>query len=223
MSFILYTIPNYDNEPHAEDKHERFMTVLKAHSENQSNPFPEWELQPMKTKHERSKCICSHPIDNNYFISNNTTNTTLVVGSDCMKRFLNPSLYCKDCDCVIQNVVQRIDEKDYICRSCKASRKQIAKKYASWIFYHPGPHFQDPFHKVIEDEDYVETLLRLPYSFPKNKSLEAFLKYVNAVFYIEMPTCPSGTCSGDGAMYATDGLHTDCDCRGTPYQQFFTY
>lgn len=199
----LYPIASYDNEPFAEDKHLRFMAVLKDHSENQTHPIPEWTLlETMEVK--ESQCICTQPILNQYFISNDTTKTTLIIGSDCMKRFLEPSLHCKECGCgITTGIVERIQKKDFLCKQCKAQKKkeallraekeaketqrklleeakQEAKKQqmGNWILFWYGRYYQKPFKMVLQDEAYVEYLLNLPEE-KKTETIKSFTTYVS--------------------------------------------
>lgn len=180
---LYHPIPNYDNEPNHDDKHARFMQVLKAHSENQTHPIPEWRLHSFREVEEK-KCICSHDILNNYFISNDRTKTTLIIGSDCMKRFLDPSLRCSECKQPIQNVVNRIEKSDFICRNCKNQRRKTVKHLRNCIFLHPGPYNEKKFSEVIEDVAYVETLLNIPDN-EKTMTITLFCRYAKAVYLID--------------------------------------
>ena len=184
-----YNIPNYDHEPNHEDKHKRFMEVLNHHSENQGHSIPEWELLPFRKENFRLKCICSHPIQNNFFISNNTTKTTLVIGSDCMKRFLNPTLRCEDCSGYMNNVVKRIEDDDMICRDCKRKRRKIVKDYEYKVFRVPGPYEGRSFKSVAEDLQYAEAILNEPrekwgYKWMWWGYHEEFIKYFTALYQV---------------------------------------
>lgn len=199
----LYFTPNYDNEPPAEDKHERFMAVLKNHSENQTHPISEWRLLPLREVKD-SQCICTQPILNQHFISNDTTRTTLVIGSDCMKRFLEPTLQCEECGCgITTGIVERIEKQNFLCPPCKALKKkrdrllaeQEAKKHqhelatqeakkvkmGKWALFWYGKYYQKPFSVVLQDEAYVEYLLNLPED-KKTETIKSFTTYVS-LFY----------------------------------------
>lgn len=205
----LYQIPNYDNEPIADDKHERFMAVLKMHSAHETNPIQEWHLETL-TEVKDSQCICSQPILNQYFISNDTTRTTLIIGSDCMKRFLDCTLKCSQCSASIKNVATRIKENEYLCKQCKATKKKEAlalaerqqklaleqqrkeaeiqkkiKRMGTFCLFWFGRYYQKPFKIVVEDEAYVEYLLNLPDEKTKCQTLRTFLEYASHFYEIK--------------------------------------
>jgi hypothetical protein len=182
MSSSSYYTPNYDNAPTADDKHLRFMEVLKEHSINQVLPIPEWELSPI-TRVEEKKCICSHPILNNYFITNEKTKTILVIGSDCMKRFLDPSLRCEECNAPIQNVVQRISEGNFICRECKQKRKRVVKDYKDRYIVELGKYYLKTFEEAGNDQEFVQSVLDMDEA-DWSPNLRNFYIYIKALYLI---------------------------------------
>ncbi len=186
-----YQIPDYDNEPHAENKHLRFMDVLKHHSENKENPIQEWHLLPITSKKERGKCICSHPIENNYFISNDKTQVTLIIGSDCKNRFLPSTLRCERCRLPLRDEINRIAKKNFICPECKRfeayklkERMRVVEQYDHYYLFWFGPYYKKTFKEVTEDTGYTEFLINIPKS-KWNASLHSFYKYVEAKFETE--------------------------------------
>ena len=166
----------------------KFFEVLRSFSDNQYDPLPEWELVTDKFIEREIRCICTTPIERNFFIRHKRTGKELVIGSECVKRWLNPRIVCKECDSPLGRVTKRIELQDFICPDCKRSKRKKdtarRKQLASFRLYWGSKHYGKQFKDVIDDIPYVETLLNLPLpSVPQ--TLQAFYEYVNLVFTIE--------------------------------------
>ena len=198
----LYPVEDYDTVDNANDMHIRFMEVLRKHSLDQLNPIEEWRLEKHTEDDFRKKCICSHDIERNYFISNDFTKTTLVVGSECVNRWLKPKLSCQRCDAVLGSVAQRVREQKFLCRACNQLQKaeaaaqererqyqleqraKKAKRMETLILFWYGPYYKKQFGQVAKDEAYVEYLLNIPDD-KLTPTLKAFHEYAAAVWDIE--------------------------------------
>lgn len=77
----------------------------------------------------REQCICSKHIINLHYIDNKITETTLMLGSCCIKRFLPVIVTCKECDTHLKNIAQRLKENNNKCNTCKKKRIKALSKY----------------------------------------------------------------------------------------------
>jgi hypothetical protein len=207
-----YQIENYDTAEPASDKHQRFMEILQKHSLNPAEAIEEWKLLKITAKDLRSKCICSHPIERNYFVENPFTKTTLCIGSECINRWIKPKLTCEQCDCVLQNATHRVKFNKFLCKECNLQKKRelvqqeeerklqelrasiekqrkeekrrldIARKENLVLFWY-GPYYQRKFKEVIQDEAYVEKLINIPQE-RWTPTLKAFSEYAHLIYEI---------------------------------------
>lgn len=168
-----------------------FEREMRKKSINKGDFIQEWELV-MKCHGAASQCICTHQIEENYFIINKITREQCIIGSDCVQRWLNPKLNCKGCDKPLGCIMQRIKKQEFYCRSCKTLKQKTVDQFSSWKIAYPGPWKGKTFCKVSENEEWVETLINTPkwkgtsppsYSY---KSLHAFHKYADSKFEFEV-------------------------------------
>ena len=68
----------------------KFLNELKLKSVNQTDEcVNEWRLYHYLLIPKESKCLCGVIIDKNFIIKNNINNNELIVGSTCVKKFMN--------------------------------------------------------------------------------------------------------------------------------------
>jgi len=183
---------------------EIFERKMREKSIHKGDFIQEWELA-MKCHRAASQCICTHQIEENYFIRNKITGEQCIIGSDCVQRWLNPKMNCKKCKEPLGCIMTRIKKKDFYCRSCKLEiikrneekerenrkiKQKTIKMFSSWTLAYPGPWKGKLFPVVCETEEWVETLINIPkwqgvappsYIY---KSLHAFQKFADAKFEI---------------------------------------
>ena len=175
----------------------RFFEILRRFSDDQHDPTPEWELVEGMTVNSKERCICSTKIIDNYYIRHKRTGKTLVIGSECVKRWLNPKLLCKGCQKPLGRVCQRIKSADYLCRACKLEAKreeerkikeqeEKIKKLGNFELFWYGTYYRKPFRVVAQNIPYVEYLINHP-NVTSSETLKAFSKYASLVFEIKEP------------------------------------
>ena len=174
----------------------RFFEILRQFSDDQNDPVPEWSLVEGMTVNSKERCICSTKIIDNYYIRHRRTGKLLVIGSECVKRWIQPKLLCKGCEKPLGRVCQRIKSGDYLCRSCKLEAKkeeerkekvkeEKIKRLGNFELFWYGPYYRKPFRVVAEDIPYVEFLLNHPRS-SSSETLIAFEKYINLVYEVKV-------------------------------------
>jgi hypothetical protein len=177
------------------DPNKRFFEVLREHSEDKNDPTPEWEFGGMVLHGAKERCICGTKILLNYLITHKRTKKQLIIGSECIKRWINPKMTCEDCDAPLGQVLKRARTNDYLCRSCKKERKELEvrkqeekqrqiKKMDNFMLYWYGKHRNHPFKMVAEDIPYTEYLLNIPEE-KASESIKAFQKYASLVYEIK--------------------------------------
>ena len=68
----------------------KFLDELKLKSVNQTDEcVNEWRLSHYLMIQKQSNCICGVIIDKNFIIKNNINDNELIVGSTCVKKFMN--------------------------------------------------------------------------------------------------------------------------------------
>jgi ribosomal protein L37AE/L43A len=129
-------------------RRERFMTILKAHSNDKEDPVSEWRIINFPSKDQLKsainyiewldlkqrnpqRCICSTQIDNRSVIINSMNGKLLIVGAVCLKRWLDLKAICDGCGCTLGNFVKRQADNDWLCRVCKAEEKRRAMAFAA--------------------------------------------------------------------------------------------
>lgn len=136
----------------------KFIHELKKYSEDKDEPVCEWECTGLvreldsEERKEKKLCICSTPIVVLYTIKNKKNNIELEIGSECIKRWLNPSLKCSGCDIPLGNITQRLRKKDKLCRSCKKENKFYEEQYGMYTINNV------PFSKIT-DIDEIERII----------------------------------------------------------------
>lgn len=176
-------------------RQKRFFEILRKYSFDKEDPISEWRFVEIVDNDGTNRCICTAPIQYLYKIENKETKATLIVGSECIQRWLQGLLRCKECACVLGNVVKRLRKEDYHCRSCKKIlqkkqeqqeqeelRKRKMSKLGHCRLYWYGPYYQKMFHEVIDNIPYVEKLINIE---NKNQTLELFTRYVKTVYDLE--------------------------------------
>ena len=186
----------------------KFFTVLRQYSDNKHDPIPEWQLVGFVERGGKDRCICGTAIMLNYMIRHKISGVELIIGSECVKRWMDPKIVCERCKEPLGRVLERYRRKDFKCRSCKLYEKELeearerAKRIAEQrlkaleeekmkkiermgnlrlLWY--GKYYQQPFSKVAEDIPYCEYLLNIPED-KATKTILAFIDYANLVFEI---------------------------------------
>lgn len=116
----------------------RFVEVLTKNSVNKDEPIREWVLVPCLSgkSAEQKKCICEKDINNLYIIKNKLTDKTLVIGSECAKRFgFERQIQCEECGEFMTAFFRRVEEKDYFCNVCKKEAKKTREHRRSWSIW----------------------------------------------------------------------------------------
>lgn len=169
------------------EPNKRFFEVLRAFSDNQHDPIPEWEFQPHIHTVKTDRCICTTRIENNFYIKHKRTGKQLVIGSECVKRWMMPRLLCKGCSSPLGRVCERVRRQDFLCRDCKRFLKRLEteklKKLGNYKLLWGGKYYGRTFEEVAQDLPYVEFLLNLPVS-PRPKTLMAFEEYASLLYEI---------------------------------------
>ncbi len=71
----------------------KFINELKLNSVNQTDEcVNEWRLSHYLLIPKQSNCICGVVIDKNFIIKNNINENELIVGSTCVKKFMNTNI-----------------------------------------------------------------------------------------------------------------------------------
>ena len=173
----------------------RFFEILRQYSDNQYDPLPEWELVLGKFMEKESRCICSTPIERNFYICHKRTGKELVIGSECVKRWINPKLICKQCKCPLGRFAARIKTQDFLCPSCKRiAKKAVEEKERKTLsriqtlgrfkFFFGKIYFAQRFCEVVKDIPYVEFILNHPW-IHQPETIKLFLEYVHLVYDIK--------------------------------------
>jgi hypothetical protein len=74
----------------------------------------EW-IYDIKPVDETDQCICTHAIQQNFYIINTINNNRLIIGSDCINKFLNENV--KDIHQLCEKIGKYKGDKR-LCRSC---------------------------------------------------------------------------------------------------------
>jgi hypothetical protein len=136
------------------------------------------------------QCICRKKIKKLFFIDNDETKTSLILGSCCIKKFLPETMKCKECGEQLKDICKRLTEKNFICPACTRYLVKIdnerKKKYELYTFYwHKHKYHGKQFYEIIHDEDFVNDLYvnGMPFD---SKTLKYFLDYAQS-FYTFLP------------------------------------
>ena len=128
-----------------------------------------------------AQCICRKSIMNTFYIDNDKTKTSLILGSCCIKKFLPDALRCKKCDEPLNNIVKRLLEKNYTCPTCTRLLNKIAKErekmYAEKAFYWRNHKYNGKLFKdIVHDEDFINDLYvnGMPFN---SRSMDYLLDY----------------------------------------------
>ena len=174
-----------------------FYTVLRQNSVSQEDPIPEWEVVHEVEGDSSKECICTTPIVYEYTIQNKLNGRTLIIGSECVKRW-NIKFTCKSCDSPLGNVTRRLIKKDFLCPECKREEKRMEKlleaqregrkkMLSDYYLFWFGKYYKRKFSQVIQDIDYVEYLINIK---DKSQTLQHFEEYVNLVYDIREVEIP---------------------------------
>ena len=173
----------------------KFFEILRRFSDNKFDPVPEWELLTDKFFEKETRCICTTPIERNFYIRHKRTGKELVIGSECVKRWIHPKLTCKQCESPLGRIDKRIQTQDFVCPKCKREAKKAAKEAAehrasrratlcAFHFYYGKKYYGKRFDVVAKDIPYVEFLLNLQLS-DVPKTLKLFKEYIGLIYELE--------------------------------------
>lgn len=179
----LGTMEDLEHQPNL-----RFFEILRDFSDDKRDPVPEWEFKGFITTGTKEKCICGTKILLNYQIVHKRTQKQLIIGSECIKRWIQPKLSCSRCDAPLGRVLERTRKGDFHCRSCKRELKEMEKqkllKMGRLRLFWYGKYYQRMFAEVAQDIPYVESLLNLPEE-KKTDTLKALEKYISLKYDIK--------------------------------------
>ena len=192
-----------EDELHLQHRRERFMTILKAHSEDKKDPVSEWSIVQHRTFNQLKNalnyvewknldspdpqtCICSTHISNKALITNKINNKLLIIGAVCLQRWLKIKALCDGCECILGNYVMRQKENDWRCRSCSFERMLFTPGLVKGWETCPG--FIDccanrvSFKEAVENQAIVDLLLNLPITSQNHK---LFVEYAKTVWELQ--------------------------------------
>jgi hypothetical protein len=151
----------------------QFQDRLKTHSQNKEDPVSEWELLD-EIVYSTTHCLCGKEIHVVYQIQNKLTREVIGIGSECVKRWLDSSLYCKCCQCSLGNALQRRREKKFYCRQCRA----YLENQGNCLFWHNHRIYQ--LKEIIKDVPLLEEILN-----SDNMKKKLLLNYAKHFFEFE--------------------------------------
>lgn len=190
----------------------RFFEILRKFSDDKHDPVPEWEFKGFITTGTTEKCICGTRILLNYAIVHTRTQKQLIIGSECVNRWLKPELQCEECGNPLGRVMERHRLNDFLCRKCKKEKAEIKRmqeerqrlatqrieaalrkkeedrlkkieRMGKLLLFWRGRYYQKPFAMVAEDLPYTEYLLNIPEE-KATASILAFIDYANLLYEI---------------------------------------
>jgi hypothetical protein len=180
----------------------RFFEVLREFSDDKNDPTPEWEFKGLITRGTHEKCICGTKIELNFLIVHKRTQKQLFIGSECVKRWIQPKLLCERCEAPLGRFEWRHKNQDFHCRSCKKEiqlekewqkmnqqmeaqrKKKKIEKMEKWTLFWYGKYRNKPFKMVAEDVGYVEYLMNIPEE-KATASVRSFQEYASLIFEFE--------------------------------------
>ena len=144
-----------------------FYNSIKLNSLNQSDDcINEWEFYNFKISLFNNYCICGQPIKKIFTIKNINNNNKLIIGKDCIKKFMIDNI-------ILQEQINKI-EKAY----------KYIKNNDNNIF-NSGKYNKNNFLNVYNiDKSYVKFILSLEYF--KNPQMRNFKNYINYKKLIEI-------------------------------------
>ena len=170
------------------EPNKRFFEVLRQFSEDKRDPIHEWEFLPHIHNVRAERCICTTPIQNNFYIQHKRTKKQLIIGSECVKRWIHPKLQCKECDAPLGRVCERVRKQDFLCGKCKrrlkAEREEKIRKLGNYKLLFGKRYYQRLFKDIVEDIPYTEFLLNINIH-PLPQTLQAFNDYCSLIFEIK--------------------------------------
>jgi len=170
----------------------QFLVELAKYSDNKDDPISDWEfgheVRELTKDDDAFYCICSTRIQKLYKIYKISDNrVSLEIGCECIKKWLNPSITCDECSCVLGSVVKRMKTKDYLCRKCKtitnkekAREKREARIQELENIYYVK--YQRHFREIIRNRILTEEILNKQ---PVTKGQLLFEEYVRFYFVIK--------------------------------------
>lgn len=182
-----------------QDPNQRFFEILRDASDDKQDPIPEWELKGFVGSGV-DRCICGTSIMLNYLIVHKRTQKQFVIGSECMKRWMNPKLVCKECESPLGCVAKRYRTNDFLCRCCKTMKKKMEEeesiqrarekaikerqrikaieKLSLFRLFWSGKYYLKSFKEVLQDESYVLYLMTIPDA-KATESVKKFKEYAS--------------------------------------------
>lgn len=156
----------------------KFIFELKKYSNNKEDPISEWDFTKdiQRIENIDKKCICSTSISVIYKIKNKYNDKVLEIGSECVKRWIKPKIYCIECKSVIGNVIKRTNEQDFTCPKCKKQKLDKLISYNCMLLYNK------PFRDYSKDISFIEKIINKE---DKTTSEKLFEEYVNMIYEIK--------------------------------------
>jgi hypothetical protein len=167
----------------AEDYAREFMRVLREHSYNKDDPISEWTLNDNPQISEGSRCICKMVIREVWTIYNSKTNQVLEIGCDCAKRWLEPSMTCKDCGRVLGQVMKRKKQKNFYCGSCNRKNNKARKERIELLsgLYYKNCRLRDYKFEDLTDEEFTYLWNNLDDKWWNDRVLKEYLELVYVI------------------------------------------
>jgi len=171
-------------------KHQKLVEALKTNSINKDDPVPEWlyiKYTDISGGRGVTKCLCTTPIEKFYTIQNIHTKKDEIIGSECIKKFLENSVKCEKCKKSLRNLGVRLSTGNLVCPECtrkeKSEKAELMKKYGNYKYYHTGhPYNGMKFKEILDDFTHVASLVNNP----RTKTTGAQLQSYNCLMeYIE--------------------------------------
>ena len=172
-------------------KHQKLLDALSVNSINQQDPVPEWvfvKFVDLSGGRLTTKCLCSTPIAKFYKIKNKHTLKEEIIGSECIRRFMENAVECEICNKKLRNIGERLSNGNFICPSCtrmrQAKKAAEMKKYDNYKYYHTGHPYNNMKFKDIVNSDlrYMLQLIENPRTNTtpaQAKSYECLMEYVD--------------------------------------------
>lgn len=161
-------------------KSKQFYAILRENSIFKNDPIAEWKY--IRTIEDDGLCICSQKIKYKNIIQNIHTGAELIVGSDCIQRWMNNALLCRSCNCVLGNQVKRLLDQNFICPTCTREKKKRLRILGGNLIH--GKRFDIIIKDVVLVEKLLNTDTTTMYPFLR-EIYKRFEEYANMIYDID--------------------------------------